>query len=195
MAKSVTTDKRENEKKKLARRAEKQKRKEEKKLAPKVNSLDDMIAYVDENGMITSTPPEESVKREEIKQEDIMKSEYPWENRKIGGSVPPIKTPEGWLFIYHGVADDREPFCYRAGAALLDLENPSKVIARLPYPILEPEEGYEVKGDMDNVVFPVGAYIHDGYLYMSYGGADKVVALCRFSYDELLKELKKNPCK
>ena len=64
MAKSVTTDKRENEKKKLARRAEKQKRKEEKKLAPKVNSLDDMIAYVDENGMITSTPPEESVKRE-----------------------------------------------------------------------------------------------------------------------------------
>ena len=54
---------------------------------------------------------------------------------------------------------------------------------------------YEVKGDMDNVVFPVGAYIHDGYLYMSYGGADKVVALCRFSYDELLKELKKNPCK
>ena len=132
---------------------------------------------------------------EKIHEQVVMKSEYPWENRKIGGSVPPIKTPEGWLFIYHGVADDREPFCYRAGAALLDLENPSKVIARLPYPILEPEEGYEVKGDMNNVVFPVGAYIHDGYLYLSYGGADKVVALCRFSYYELLKELKKNPCK
>ena len=72
MAKSVTTDKRENEKKKLARRAEKQKRKEEKKLAPKVNSLDDMIAYVDENGMITSTPPAENVKKEEINPDEII---------------------------------------------------------------------------------------------------------------------------
>ena len=72
MAKSVTVDKRENEKKRLARRAEKQKRKEEKKLSPKANSLDDMIAYVDENGMITSTPPTENIKKEEIKQEEIV---------------------------------------------------------------------------------------------------------------------------
>ena len=132
---------------------------------------------------------------EKIHEQVVMKSEYPWENRKIGGSVPPIKTPEGWLFIYHGVADDREPFCYRAGAALLDLENPSKVIARLPYPILEPTEDYEVAGDVPNVVFPVGAYIHEGYVYISYGGADKVVALCRFKYDELMEEFRKNPIK
>lgn len=71
MAKSVTADKRENEKKRLAKRAEKQKKKEEKKLSGKGN-FDDMIAYVDENGMITSTPPEVNLKKEEIKLEEIL---------------------------------------------------------------------------------------------------------------------------
>lgn len=71
MAKSVTADKRENEKKRLAKRAEKLKKKEEKKLSGKEN-FDDMIAYVDENGMITSTPPEENIKKEEIKLEEIL---------------------------------------------------------------------------------------------------------------------------
>ena len=102
MAKSVTTDKRENEKKKLARRAEKQKRKEEKKLAPKVNSLDDMIAYVDENGMITSTPPEESVKGEEIKQEDIMIATPKKEKEAptiMRGRIEFFNTSKGFGFI------------------------------------------------------------------------------------------------
>lgn len=102
MAKSVTTDKRENEKKKLARRAEKQKRKEEKKLAPKVNSLDDMIAYVDENGMITSTPPEESVKRKEIKQEDIMIATPKKEKEAptiMRGRIEFFNTSKGFGFI------------------------------------------------------------------------------------------------
>ena len=72
MAKSVTVDKRENEKKRLARRAEKQKKKEDRKLLGKANSFDDMIAYVDENGVITSTPPELNPNKEEIKQEDIL---------------------------------------------------------------------------------------------------------------------------
>ena len=72
MAKSVTYNKRENEKKKQARRAEKQKKKEDRKLSGKVNSFDDMIAYVDENGVITSTPPELNPNKEEIKQEEIL---------------------------------------------------------------------------------------------------------------------------
>ena len=71
MAKSITSDKRENEKKKLARRAEKLKKRESRKLAGKEN-FDDMIAYVDENGVITSTPPEVNAKKEEIKQEEII---------------------------------------------------------------------------------------------------------------------------
>ena len=74
MAKSISADKRENEKKRLARRAEKQKKKEEKKLSNKANSFEDMIAYVDENGMITSTPPAENTPKEEIKLEEIMPS-------------------------------------------------------------------------------------------------------------------------
>ena len=72
MAKSISAVKRENEKKRLARRAEKQKKKEEKKLSNKANSFEDMIAYVDENGMITSTPPAENTPKEEIKLEEIV---------------------------------------------------------------------------------------------------------------------------
>jgi len=66
MAKSMTVGKRENEKKRLAKREEKLKKKESKKLSGKANSFEDMIAYVDENGMITSTPPTEDIKKEEI---------------------------------------------------------------------------------------------------------------------------------
>ena len=102
MAKSVTVDKRENEKKRLARRAEKQKRKEEKKLSPKANSLDDMIAYVDENGMITSTPPTENIKKEEIKQEEIVISN-PKKEKEIPivmkGRVEFFNTSKGFGFI------------------------------------------------------------------------------------------------
>ncbi|WP_291586710.1 cold-shock protein [Bacteroides sp.] len=102
MAKSVTVDKRENEKKRLARRAEKQKRKEEKKLSPKANSLDDMIAYVDENGMITSTPPTENIKKEEIKQEEIVIS-TPKKEKEIPtvmkGRVEFFNTSKGFGFI------------------------------------------------------------------------------------------------
>ena len=71
MAKSISADKRENEKKRLARRAEKQKERR-KKLSNKANSFEDMIAYVDENGMITSTPPAENTPKEEIKLEEIV---------------------------------------------------------------------------------------------------------------------------
>ena len=102
MAKSVTVDKRENEKKRLARRAEKQKRKEEKKLSPTANSLDDMIAYVDENGMITSTPPTENIKKEEIKQEEIVIS-TPKKEKEVPtvmkGRVEFFNTSKGFGFI------------------------------------------------------------------------------------------------
>ena len=121
----------------------------------------------------------------------VIRGEQPWEEKKVGGSVPPVKTDMGWLFIYHGVAEDRVPFCYRAGVAVLDADNPSKIVARLPYPIIEPTEDYEIKGDVDNVVFPQGMYLDGDELYISYGGADTVVALCKFSFSELMAELKK----
>ena len=132
--------------------------------------------------------------RDRVEDATVLRAAYPWECGKVGGSVPPIRTRDGWLFIYHAVElfPDR-PFIYRAGAALVDLENPSRVIARLPDPILEPEEDYELRGDVNNVVFPVGAYEHNGDLYVSYGAADRCVAMARVPLDDLLKELSRHP--
>ncbi|HFE64325.1 MAG TPA: glycosidase, partial [Caldithrix sp.] len=101
----------------------------------------------------------------------VLKSEYDWESYKIGSGPPPIKTEKGWLLIFHGVQLNRT---YRAGAVLLDLEEPWKVIARTASPILEPETEYECIGDMPNVVFPEGAVVVGDELLVFYGGADKV---------------------
>lgn len=100
MAKPVTFGKRENEKKKQARRLEKQNRKEEKKAAGKVNSFEDMIAYVDENGRITTTPPEPRSKKNEVKPEEITistpKQEAP---EALKGRVEHFNTLKGYGFI------------------------------------------------------------------------------------------------
>jgi len=116
----------------------------------------------------------------------VMKPEQEWESKKIGAGPPPIKTEKGWLLIYHGV-DEAE--VYRAGAALLDLEQPWKVIARLPEPILEPEEDYEKYGDVPKVVFPEGAVLQDDDLVIFYGAADKVCCAASINIDDLLGEL------
>lgn len=132
--------------------------------------------------------------RERVEASTVMRAAFPWECGKVGGSVPPIKTDKGWLFIYHAVeVFPDKPFVYCAGVALLDLENPSKIIARLPYPILEPEEEYELIGDVNNVVFPVGGYLYNDDLYVSYGGADRCVALAKVNFNELLEELERFP--
>ena len=128
--------------------------------------------------------------KHKIETSTIMKSEYFWENQKIGGSVPPIKTDKGWLLLYHAVDDN---FVYRGSVALLDLDNPSKVIARIPYPLLEPQEEYELYGDVNNVIFPEGAYIHEGQLFVYYGAADKYIAVAKIDVDILLEELIKYP--
>ncbi len=116
----------------------------------------------------------------------IMEPEQPWEAKKIGAGPPPTKTDAGWLLIYHGVDPDR---VYRAGAALLDLEQPWKVIARTPQPILEPEEEYEREGDVPNVVFPEGAMVIGDELVVFYGGADKVCCAASARLDELVNYL------
>ena len=119
-----------------------------------------------------------------------MESLYPeWEGTKIGGSTPPIKTDKGWLFTYHGVGKN---LLYHMGIALLDLKDPFKILARLPYPVLSPEEDYETYGHYCGVVFPQGAYIHKGELYISYGAADKYVALAKIGMEELMDELERH---
>ncbi len=103
MAKSVTYNKRENEKKKQARRAEKEKKKEDRKLLGKRNSFDDMIAYVDENGVITSTPPELNPNKEEIKQEEILISTPKKEELEapavLRGRIDYFNESKGYGFI------------------------------------------------------------------------------------------------
>ena len=113
----------------------------------------------------------------------IMEPEQPWEGKKIGAGPPPIKTERGWLLIYHGVDPDH---VYRAGAALLDLEEPWKVIARTPEPILEPEEEYEREGDVPNVVFPEGTAVVGDQFFVFYGAADKVCCVASARLDELI---------
>ncbi len=116
----------------------------------------------------------------------IMKPEEEWERRKVGIGPPPIETPYGWLIIYHGVDDN---YVYRAGAALADLDDPSKIVARSRTPILEPKEPYEKHGFVQNVVFPEAAMILDGVLYIFYGAADTVCCVATTPLDEFLRWL------
>lgn len=107
-----------------------------------------------------------------------------WDNLKIGAGGPPLKTDQGWLAIYHGVDQDK---VYRLGVALLDLEDPAKVIGWPTGFILEPEEPWERRGDVPNVVFTCGtAEIGDRY-FVYYGGADKVVAVATAPKAEFLR--------
>jgi len=116
----------------------------------------------------------------------LLKPEYLWESSKIGIGPPPLKTEKGWLLIYHGVDKN---YVYRIGLALLDLQDPTIVIRRLPYPVLEPKENYETTGDFPNVVFPCGAVIREGKLFVYYGGADKVCAVATAGLEEVLDSL------
>ena len=112
---------------------------------------------------------------------------HSWEE-KIGGSTPPILTDEGWLVLYHGVADGGLAQ-YSVGALLLDAEDPTKVLARTPEPILEPELPYETAGFYNGCVFPTGNVVVDGTLYVYYGAADKYVGVATCQLEDLLKYL------
>lgn len=121
----------------------------------------------------------------------LIKPEESWEILKIGAGVPPIKTEKGWLVIYHGVD---EKHVYSAGAILLDLEVPTKILGKSRTPILSPEEQYEINGDVNNVVFPTGACILDNELFVYYGAADKVCCLATIELKELLDYLLSDIC-
>jgi len=112
-----------------------------------------------------------------------------WDNLKIGINGPPEKTEYGWLLLYHGVS--REDTKYRMGAALLDLDNPMKVLARLHNPILEPLTSYENDGYRAGTVFSCGQVIKDGVLFIYYGGADKYEAVATTPLENILNALKK----
>jgi beta-1,4-mannooligosaccharide/beta-1,4-mannosyl-N-acetylglucosamine phosphorylase len=124
----------------------------------------------------------------------VMGTRGGWQSTKIGAGPVPIETPEGWVMIYHGVLTSCNGFVYSAGAALLDLEQPWKVLYRTKRYILAPTELYECVGDTPNVAFPVAA-VHDpdtDELRVYYGAADTCVCLATTTLTELVQFIKDN---
>ena len=113
----------------------------------------------------------------------------------VGGGCPPIETVHGWLLIYHGVYDTSTGYVYTACAALLNLDNPQKEMARLPHALFEPEYEWELHGAVDNVVFPTGTALFGDTLYIYYGAADKQIACASVSLSALMTELLNNTTK
>jgi len=109
-----------------------------------------------------------------------------WDGGKVGISCPPIKTKKGWLLLYHGVSWSTT---YRVGAVLLDLKDPTIVLARTAVPIFEPREQYEMKGVVNNVVFPCGLVVRGATAYMYYGAGDSVTGVATVKMNTLLKML------
>lgn len=109
-----------------------------------------------------------------------------WDEARVGAGCSPIKTKDGWLAIYHG-ADKKHRYCL--GALLLDLENPSKVLARSQEPIMVPEAEYELTGFFGNVVFTNGHIVNDDKITIYYGASDEVICAAESSINKILKSL------
>jgi len=110
--------------------------------------------------------------------------EFPFEALKIGGGPPPRRVPEGWLVLHHGVTGvlesafaQQQKVNYAAGAIILDADDPSKVVARTPEPLLAPETDDERSGIVPNVVFPTAIEEVDGRLFVFYGMADSKIGV------------------
>lgn len=112
-----------------------------------------------------------------------------WDSKRIGICGPPIETKDGWLLLYHGIS--KRTGHYNIRAALLDLENPERILYRTHDTILEPKMPYEKEGVVSNVVFPCGAAIMHNELFVYYGGADKVVGVATINMKALVEGLAK----
>lgn len=114
---------------------------------------------------------------------------YEHELSYIGGGCPPIETEHGWLLIYHGVEETERGLVYSACAALLDLNDPSRELARLPYALFSPELEWELHGEVNNVVFPTGTSLFGNTLFIYYGAADTLIACASVNLPALVAEL------
>lgn len=120
----------------------------------------------------------------------LAQPEFDWEAQAIGGGAPPIRTDEGWLFIYYGV-DEQD--VYRVGAMLLDIHDPSRVIGRTREPLLEPATSYETEGLIPNKIYPSGAANLGGTLNVFYGAAQSSIGLATAPMTELVQHLLDQP--
>lgn len=110
-----------------------------------------------------------------------------FDSARLGAGAAPIKTSEGWLEIYHGATAENR---YCLGAMLLDLNNPTQVIARSEQPIMEPIAPYEQTGFFGNVVFSNGQIVEGDTVHIYYGASDEVICHADFSITEILNTLK-----
>jgi len=109
-----------------------------------------------------------------------------WDSARVGAGGAPIRTEKGWIEIYHG-ANSNHRYCL--GALLLDINDPTKVIARSKEPIMEPNQAYEQTGFFGNVVFTNGHYVKGDEITMYYGASDEVICGARLSISEILSTL------
>ncbi len=109
-----------------------------------------------------------------------------FDSKRLGAGAAPIKTEKGWLEIYHGATNENR---YCLGAILLDLKDPSIVLARSEEPIMEPIAQYEQTGFFGNVVFTNGHKVIGDTVYMYYGASDEFVCQAQFSIKEILSKL------
>lgn len=116
-----------------------------------------------------------------------------WQSMKIGAGPIPIKTSEGWLLLFHGVLQSCNGYVYSFGSALLDLEEPWKVIARSGQYLIAPREIYELTGDVPNVTFPCAALCdaETGKIAIYYGCADTVTGLAFCYVDDIVEFTKR----
>jgi predicted GH43/DUF377 family glycosyl hydrolase len=115
-----------------------------------------------------------------------------WDHHRVGLGTPPVETSEGWLIFYHGVRLTASGSLYRVGMALLDLDDPRKVIGRTDRWVLGPEEMYEYIGNVPGVVFPTGVIVDPATaeVRLYYGAADNSVAVATANLKDLLMALK-----
>lgn len=158
--------------------------------------------FVGTNTEHDATPPEIKISYSEdldtwTEPETVIAPRFAWEDNRVGGSTPPLKTEAGWLVTYHGVKTEDERtrrVCYRIGLMLLDLKDPTRVLARCPEPVFEPVEYYEKTGlYIPNVVFPTGSVVVDGTVYLYYGCCDTAIGLATAPLDALLEHVLKFP--
>ena len=114
-----------------------------------------------------------------------------WDSWLRGAGPPPIKTPKGWLLLYHAM-DYSDPGRYKLGAMILDSQDPTKVLFRSKSPLIEPNETYENEGFKAGVVYACGAVIKNKNLMIYYGGADTVVCAARLPIHDLLENIEVN---
>jgi len=120
-----------------------------------------------------------------------------WESFKIGPGAPPVKTDAGWLVLYHGCRQHMNGIMYNAGVMLLDLANPAKVIGKMRACLMWPEEDYEFRGNVPQVVFPTAAVPGNSgdELLVYYGAADSSICLAKVSIRALVERcLSDGPC-